>query len=76
MTVSRGYLSNRFRIYPEGIVPLANKMEYIIYLVSGTGWRVLYFHSLIGQLIKITRDSKESKNRRGLINENKNFQCF
>jgi hypothetical protein len=34
MTVSRGYLSNRFRIYPEGIVPLAIKWNILFILLA------------------------------------------
>ena len=34
MTVSRGYLSNRFRVYPEDIVPLAIKWNILFILLA------------------------------------------
>jgi hypothetical protein len=34
MTVSREYLSNRFRVYPEDIVPLAIKWNILFILLA------------------------------------------
>ena len=43
MTVSRGYLSNRFRIYLEGIVPLAKKWNILFILLAAQVGVTLFF---------------------------------